>query len=260
MNLLLTNDDGYGAAGLECLKNRLKADGHKVYVLAPDGNRSAVSHGMTFASLDFKKINDCEWTCSGKPVDCVVSALRSDMFPEKIDAVLAGINAGFNLGSDIVYSGTCAAARQAVMYNVPGIALSVEPDGDSSYVDPFSAGKLKYDFNGMADFVSRNIEALVGLAKTDVPVAFVNVNAVSGAKYKEAVVCNRLSNRIYDDVVTLGEPVEGNLYKSTFRGNHPESAYEPDSDYTAIAEGKVSVSVVYAEPVACAVDGIDFSL
>lgn len=260
MNLLLTNDDGYGSKGIETLKARLKECGHKVFVMAPSGNRSGVSHGMAFASLDFVKVAENEWTCSGKPVDCVVSALRSDIFQEKIDVVISGINAGANIGTDILYSGTCAAARQAVMYKVPGIALSIEPCVGCSYEDPTSHSDERYDFSGMAEFAANNLLNLIKLCKLDGKYAFVNVNALSGNKYTEAVICNELAQRTYKDYIYLGEKDSEGVQKSRFTGEMPGTKGGCGCDYSAVYDKKVAVSVVYAEPLACEVDGISFSL
>jgi hypothetical protein len=117
MNILITNDDGYEAEGIKVLAEELSKN-HNVYVLAPSSNRSAVSNCVSIREmLELKKINDKLWTLSGFPADCVITAMRSGIFEGiEFDVVLSGINKGPNLGTDIVYSGTCAGARQAVFY------------------------------------------------------------------------------------------------------------------------------------------------
>lgn len=263
MTFLLTNDDGYGAEGLEVLKKRLLKDGHTVYVIAPSGNRSAVSHGMTFSSLDFVKISQNEWTCSGNPVDCVVAALSECIFPKKIDAVISGINAGANIGTDVVYSGTCAAARQAVMMGVPGIALSIQPVGEGHYLVSGAADENVFIYDPMADFAAKNIENLIKLCRVNVPSAFASVNALSLPKYRGVEFCPRLSHRVYKDVVEIKEKNDGEKgcsFESVFYGEVPLSVYAEGNDFHAVVNGKVSVSLINAEPVACAVDGIKFSL
>ncbi len=263
MTILLTNDDGFKAEGLAALKKRLLKDGHSVYVMAPSGNRSAVSHGMTFSSLDFSKISENEWTCSGKPVDCVVSALSSCIFPKKIDAVFSGINAGANIGTDVVYSGTCAAARQAVMMGVPGIALSIQPVGEGHYLVSGEADENLFIYEPMADFAAKNIEALVKLCRVNVPGAFVSVNALSLPEYKGVEFCSELSHRVYKDVVEIKEknqPGESGSFESVFYGEVPVSTYVQGNDFHAVVNGNVAVSLIKAEPAACAVDGIKFSL
>ncbi len=263
MTLLLTNDDGFDAEGLAVLKKRLLADNHTVYVMAPAGNRSAVSNGMTFSSLEFVRISDTEWTCSGTPVDCVVSALSSSVFPKKIDAVVSGINAGANIGTDVVYSGTCAAARQAVLVGVPGIAFSVQPVGEGHYLVSGSADENKFIYEPMADFAAKNLNTLVELCRVKIPSAFVSVNALALPEYRGAVFCPHLSHRKYKDVVEVVESEEGgdsNKYKSVFYGEVPVSSSEPDNDFYAVVRGNIAVSLINAEPTSCTVDGIKFSL
>lgn len=261
MNLLLTNDDGYGAEGLEILKNRLKKDGHKVYVMAPAGNRSGVSHGMNFDSLEFTKKSETEWTCAGLPVDCVVSSLSSDIFPEKIDAVISGINAGANIGTDVVYSGTCAAARQAAMSGIPGIAVSIQPVGEGHYLLSGPAEENVFYYEPMADFIAGNLEKLIKLSTVKYPSTFVSINALSIKEYQGAVLCNKLSERSYMDLVGIDKniPLESSV-RSTFNGDLPLSSCEEGCDYYAVIHGNVAVNVIYSEPVSACVDGISFSL
>lgn len=263
MTFLLTNDDGFNAEGLDVLKKRLLKDGHTVYVMVPSSNRSAVSHGMTFSSLDFMKISEDEWTCSGTPVDCVVTAVSSGIFAKKIDVVVSGINAGANLGTDVVYSGTCAAARQAVMMGIPGVAFSVQPVGEGHYLVSGTADENLFIYEPMADFAAKNIQTLLGLCRLNAPSAFVSVNALALPEYKDVEFCPYLSHRVYKDIVEIKKKDGGgveNSFESVFYGEVPVSTYREGNDFHAVVNGKVSVSLINAEPVACAVDGIKFSL
>ena len=125
MNILITNDDGFDADGIKTLASRL-AQEHTVFIVAPAGNRSAASHIISMhKNLEIKKIADSVWSCSGYPADCVLTALKSPLLPVKPDCILSGINAGANMGTDIVYSGTCAAARQGALDGIPSVALSL---------------------------------------------------------------------------------------------------------------------------------------
>ena len=131
MNILVTNDDGIAAEGLEALINELKGlcnaqnkPLHTITVIAPDTERSGVSHAMTLRHpTKVRRLNEGLYTCSGTPADCVIVA-GLGIVKEKIDLVVSGINRGPNLGTDIVYSGTCAAARQAALVGIPSIAVS----------------------------------------------------------------------------------------------------------------------------------------
>ncbi|MDR0720099.1 MAG: hypothetical protein LBF78_10730, partial [Treponema sp.] len=127
MNILLTNDDGVDSPGIITLFETLKAcPGHNVFVLAPDSDRSGVSNGLLALTKPLKitEKQSNVWSCEGLPADCVLAACLGGR-PCKPDVVISGINRGGNLGTDIIYSGTCAAARQASLLGIPGIALSL---------------------------------------------------------------------------------------------------------------------------------------
>jgi 5'-nucleotidase len=122
-SILLTNDDGIEAEGLRILEKAL-SDLARIVVVAPDQERSAVSHGLTLHTpLDLKELSPDHYVLNGTPADCVISALRHlfSVFP---DLVISGINHGANLGDDIMYSGTVAAAREASRHGIPAMAVS----------------------------------------------------------------------------------------------------------------------------------------
>ena len=259
MNLLLTNDDGFDSVGIKVLANRLSKE-HNVFIVAPSSNRSAVSHCITmFHPLTIKKEGENVWSCSGYPSDCVVTALKSSLLDKKIDAVISGINIGSNLGTDIVYSGTCAAARQGVFYGVPSIALSLEPTNWTlDDIKNKRADKLKFD--ALADFVAKNLEKLISLSKTNHPRIFVNVNAASLDVYKGVKISTELSVREYKDSVKLEEDSEFSC-KSTFCTEGTETKKTCKNDFGICQDEFISISQVFADPM-CAdlVDCIEFSL
>ena len=122
MKLLLTNDDGFEADGLQELAKRLSAQ-HQVYVVAPDSGRSCCGHSVTNAeSLHVVRHSDSWWSVSGTPADCI--RLATLVLKIQPDWVLSGVNHGGNLGIDTIYSGTVAAAREATVLGFPSIALS----------------------------------------------------------------------------------------------------------------------------------------
>ncbi len=121
--ILLTNDDGIEAEGLRCLEENL-ADLADIVVVAPDCERSAVSHGLTInRALTIKSIPPNRYVLDGTPADCVMHALRN-VVKEFPDLVISGINRGANLGDDIMYSGTVAGAREASKQGIPSLAVS----------------------------------------------------------------------------------------------------------------------------------------
>jgi 5'-nucleotidase len=123
--ILVTNDDGYGAPGLEVLARVLEEQGYTVFIAAPNVEKSAASHAITVRRsmlLDWYAPNRV--AIDGFPADCVNIILNEQMFPG-VDLVLSGINRGPNMGLDVIYSGTVAGARQGYIQGVPAMALSL---------------------------------------------------------------------------------------------------------------------------------------
>ena len=130
LHILISNDDGIRAAGLRSLVTACDAAGHRVDVVCPDGERSAASHAITTRqAVQAERVDEVfgehvrTWTCSGTPADAVKLALTT-LLPEPPDLVLAGINHGPNLGCDVLYSGTVAAAMEGTLLGIPAMAVS----------------------------------------------------------------------------------------------------------------------------------------
>ena len=122
-SILLTNDDGIEAEGLKSLRDALRNVAH-ILVVAPDRERSAVSHGLTIHTpLKFEDAGPDSFSLNGTPADCVIYALEN-LFIKPPDLVISGINHGSNLGDEIMYSGTVAGAREAARFGIPAIAVS----------------------------------------------------------------------------------------------------------------------------------------
>ena len=128
LNILVVNDDGIKGRGIHILASRLKKYGN-VYVVSPDRGRSAASHKvilhkpLTFEKVDVIEGANCYQT-SGMPADCV--RLANIILDVDFDLVFSGVNDGLNLGTDIIYSGTCAGAREGVIEGIPGVAVSTD--------------------------------------------------------------------------------------------------------------------------------------
>ncbi len=129
--ILVTNDDGYEANGLLSLVEALRElDGVSVVVVAPANEKSACGHSLTLVRPlrcisvgdDFYKLDD------GTPSDCVYLSLSAMYNDSKPDLLVSGINRGSNMGEDITYSGTCAGAMEAVLHDIPAIAISQAMD------------------------------------------------------------------------------------------------------------------------------------
>lgn len=131
MNILISNDDGVHAKGINVLASAMRKLG-RVEVIAPDRNRSGASNSLTIAvPVRVNRLDNGFYSVTGTPTDCVNLAINSDLFSCKFDLVVSGINRGANLGDDILYSGTVAAATEGRNLGVPAIAFSLAGSEDS---------------------------------------------------------------------------------------------------------------------------------
>ena len=239
MNILVTNDDGIAAEGLEDLVAELKKicdpDGkqrHAITVIAPDTERSGVSHGMTLRHpTKVRRLNEGLYSCSGTPADCVIVA-GLGVVKDKIDLVVSGINRGPNLGTDIVYSGTCAAARQAALAGIPAIAVSC-------------AGNLEpINYKAAATFVSSNLNSLLAAWKPD---SFVNVNAPSSSEIDLDAVWSKPGRNRYNDTLKCFDGVDGYTYCFLAEGRQ-ERTPNLLSDHYIVSLGKIALSLIDINP------------
>ncbi|MDR1748718.1 MAG: 5'/3'-nucleotidase SurE [Spirochaetaceae bacterium] len=242
MRILITNDDGYEAKGIRILAEVLGRD-HDVWIIAPDRNRSAVSHSITFATPEspvrLKPVGEHSFACTGLPVDCTINGIRGIMEPLP-DVVISGINEGVNIGTDLLFSGTAAAARQASLYGIPAIAVSADsPSG-------------RWNYEPLAVFVRDNLDILVSLCE---PWLFLNINALDVAPYR-GCKCTSLSRRFYSDILNIYDGEDGRVL-SHFTSGTIESEGDEYADARAVEEGYVSVSRIYAQPAAAGSGGFE---
>jgi len=176
INILISNDDGISALGVRTLANTLVAAGYQVTVVCPDGDRSAAGHGLTIHTPIRAQIvpsifdpRIIAWSCSGTPADCVKFALNAIVTNPKPDFVLAGINHGPNLGTDILYSGTVSAAMEGLIEGIPSIAFSLAS---------FSA----FNFQDAADFAQKLVQYLIQHPLDKSTLLNVNIPAVEEIK------------------------------------------------------------------------------
>jgi len=248
MRILLTNDDGYFSPGVSLLAQSLRKAGHRVFMVAPDSNRSGCSHSINFicGPVKLTEIEKDTWICSGTPVDCVVVSLLGGI-PEicickedgKLnmdnapDLVLSGINAGANLGTDIIYSGTAAAARQGSFFGIPSVALSL--------VD----NEKEWQWESVINYIKDEISTFMGYWK---PNSFVNINFPNIEKKPSALVPVFLSMRYYNDYIVTFSPPEGGCYCFPKLGK-TESSPAQGSDWAEVKKGNAALSVVMSQPV-----------
>lgn len=239
MNILLTNDDGINSEGIRKLAAVLRSRGkHRVYVIAPDINRSGISHAISILNDPVKLSRQGEdtWGCSGYPADCVIVAMMGGL-PEKPDLVLSGINQGANLGSDLIYSGTAAAARQASLAGIPAIALSL--------TEPSALGDDVYYWDMAASWSADHLEELAAFWGED---SFLNVNIPNCPGGPGGIVMTWPGIKHYHDVLTVTNAPDGNRWCS-MKGSQVSAAAEIGSDCDVVSRNFVSVSSVFIHPV-----------
>jgi 5'-nucleotidase len=231
MRLLLTNDDGLDSPALNALYDRLQRD-HEVAVVAPDSEKSGSSHAVTLRRpIRIRQKTNGWFACGGTPADCVLLASLG-LVEGPIDLVVAGPNMGPNLGTDIIYSGTVAAARQATLMGHAAIAASL--CGDSG---PEEVGYS-------VEFLCRNLNALCEALDSE-PDHFLNINFPAGASGPLRVTHPSL--RVYNDRIERYDLSPDEFY-CFITGPKPESHPEEGSDWDAIAEGGVSLSPIVVHP------------
>jgi 5'-nucleotidase len=241
MRVLLTNDDGIQATGLNELRRALlEVPGVELAVVAPNANRSATARSITTRRpLEVEEIEFGDGTtgfaADGTPVDCVrLAALGLVSGPPEL--IVSGINHGSNLGDDITYSGTVAAALEGVVLGVPAIAVSQQ---SARREMDFRLGD-EFDFSGSAAFVARLVAEL-----DDVPMpqgTLLNVNVPAG-EVSGARPC-RLGKRIYRDRMELTEE-EGSRRRYRIYGAAPGYHHEDGTDFAAIADGYIAVTPLH---------------
>lgn len=224
MKILVTNDDGIYSPGLSCLA-RAAADYGEVIVMAPDIEQSSMGQAITSAKpITYKRspiiFDGIEaYRVNGTPADCV--ALGAHLF-EGIDLVLSGVNIGANLGNSAWHSGTLSAARQAVLFGLRGIALSV------------SVGEDEPDFDALESFVADALKETVGQAEMEL----LNINFPRHPQGE--ILWTRQSIRHYDGrVIAQKDPMGRQHYWFTV---DPIETVEEGTDRWAVRNGMTSIT------------------
>jgi 5'-nucleotidase len=233
--ILLTNDDGIFAEGLLAL-HRTLARHHDVTVVAPDRERSAVGHGITLQhplrALEVPVNGSAKgWAVSGTPADCVKLAIL-ELLKERPDLVISGINSGANVGINLNYSGTVAAAKEAAMYGVQSMAVSIQANPMPSY-------------DAAAAFVAHLSPKVV--ANPLPPGTFLNINFPSLPADQASGVCvSRQSADLYDEYFEKRlDPRERTYY---WQGSVSEPRYShQDADGAALLDNYISITPVQCD-------------
>ncbi len=230
MLILLTNDDGVHSAGLQALADRLQTLG-RIAVVAPDRERSAIGHALTLhAPLRAEEISENRWAVSGTPTDAVNLAIHG-LLKAKPDLVISGINKGGNMGDDLTYSGTVAAAMEATLMGVPAIAISLSSDS-------FTYS----DFTHAADTA---VQMATTVLEHGLPAdTFINVNVPSDKP--RGIRLTRQGKRIYGDAVVQKSDPRGRVYYWIGGG---ELGFQDldGTDFHAVQNGYVSVTPLHLD-------------
>ena len=243
MRVLLTNDDGIEADGLQALRRQLLAiPGIELAVIAPDGNRSAMARSITtrrplwVREVDFGD-GTVGYATDGTPVDCVRLANLGLIDGFRAELVVAGINHGANLGDDITYSGTVAAALEALILGLPGVAVSQQ--SVAGELD-FTSG-LAFDFEHAAAFAAGLVSEL-----RELPLSagtLLNINVPGGAP--RGVEVARLGKRVYRDELSLLGTDDGGRRQYRIYGEADYERDETGTDLAAVAAGLIAVTPIH---------------
>jgi 5'-nucleotidase len=232
MRILVTNDDGYLAGGIQMLAKAAEALGD-VKVVAPDREQSATSHSLTLHyPLRVRRASDGVQVVDGTPTDCVMLAV-GELLENRPDFVLSGVNHGANLGDDVLYSGTVAAAMEATILGIPAIALS-------------HTGK---DHDHLADWTGVLTALLRQLMnREDFPKeTLLNVNLPPVRPHQVAGVrVTTLGRRAYVGSLTRAADPNGREY-FWIGGGESKWWGGPESDFRAIHESYISVTPLHLD-------------
>ena len=224
--ILLTNDDGAHSEGLMLLLKSLQKQ-HEVCVVAPERERTCVGHAITLHKpLRIKEIGEGVYATNGTPADCVLLGVKA-VLRKKPDLIISGINKGPNMGQDVNYSGTVAAAKEGAFLGILSLAVSLN-------------ARSHYHFSDAIRVVEAIIDTIKGINLTTYTFLNINIPNVSYANIKGFMV-TRLGKRIYNDkVIERKDPRGGKYYWIGGNGD----LYEPleGSDFFAIEQGFVSIT------------------
>jgi 5'-nucleotidase len=226
MEILVTNDDGIHAEGLRVLADAVRPLGH-ITIVAPDREQSATSHSLTLhRPLRIRSLADGILTVDGTPTDCVLLGVHG-FLKRKPDLIVSGINHGPNMGNDVFYSGTVAAASEGAFLGIPAVAVSLATWETASFE---TAGRV----------AGTLIAALMKIGIPAGKCVNINVPAIPWEDLK-GVRVSRLGTRVFRDVIVEKKDPRGKTYY-WIGGEDPTWEHDDASDFTAVSQGYVSVT------------------
>jgi 5'-nucleotidase len=250
--VLLSNDDGFSSEGLRELRAALR-ESFDVIVVAPEAEQSAASHALSLhRPLRIRRVEEGVFAVDGTPADCVYIALHAGtLLPRLPDLVVSGLNHGANLGQDVFYSGTVAAAREGALRGIPALAASAHPHAD---------------FASAAGLAARIAAALLSHAPATNPngaprarrrAVLLNLNVPKDCS--GSVVATRLGTRYYEELVDMRTDPRGREY--CWIGGPGATLDETEgTDTAAFAKGHAVVSPLVLDPTDKATEALVRSL
>ncbi|HEY0931244.1 MAG TPA: 5'/3'-nucleotidase SurE [Gemmatimonas sp.] len=235
MRILLSNDDGILAKGLGVLERAAETLG-ELYVVAPDREQSATSHSLTLHHpLRPVRLGERRWQVDGTPTDCVMLACEA-LLDIRPDFVLSGINHGPNMGEDVLYSGTVAAAMEGLALGIPAIALSFA--GNVLRADALLDTQV-----GAIRSLLHHLTALPAFPRDTL--LNVNLPAVPGDEIR-GMRLTRLGRRVFSDsIARMKDPWGRDIL--WIGGGSVEWSGAPDSDFRAVHDGYISVTPLHLD-------------
>ncbi len=237
MLLLCSNDDGILARGLACLERAATPLG-EVFVVAPDREQSATSHSLTLHHpLRPVQLGPNRWQVDGTPTDCVMLAIEQ-LMPKRPDFVLSGINHGPNMGEDVLYSGTVAAAMEGLSLGVPSIAVS--------FAGRETLGAKESLLDEIVEPLSALLKHLVSLPAFPAHTLFnVNIPGIPVAQIK-GVKLTKLGRRTFSDSIKkMQDPWGRPIY--WIGGGSVTWTAEEGTDVSAVRDGYISVTPLHLD-------------
>lgn len=241
MRILLCNDDGYQAQGIQTLARHLQKAGHDISIVAPSEERSGQSHAMTFfRPVLVRQAAPRVWAVHGTPADCAAIALQKILAHEPPDLVVSGINHGLNVGWDVNYSGTVGAATEASLLGHKAIAVSVDLDAARSIVD------VQAFFDRAAEVVVRTVARIGELDWK--PLEVLNINHPGVEPVGHAASASGGYSMYIPNVVEMAP--QGDAYERLsvymLGGSKRRDNGDVGQDVTLVQRGHVTYSFLHA--------------
>jgi 5'-nucleotidase len=233
--ILISNDDGINAVGIKTLERIALAISDDVWVVAPETNQSGAAHSLTLSRpLRVRRYGDRHFAVDGTPTDCVLIALQRIVEDAPVDLVLSGINHGANVGEDITYSGTVAAAMEATLFKVPAIAFS-----------QICASRQNIKWATAERYAPQVIERLLSMPWPEDVLVNVNFPDLEASEVAGVRVTTQGKRKIGDTLLERTDP-RGEPYLWIGALREAEVPGE-GTDLAAVAAGYVSVTPVHLD-------------